>query len=73
MFQGQFQTTRPMTTAHLAQTMALLTLTSDELQQKIESELASNPALEIVEKDVPHLSSMIPDTEIARFAAFPKS
>jgi RNA polymerase sigma-54 factor len=50
MFQGQFQTTRPMTTAHLAQTMALLTLTSDELQQKIESELSANPALEIVEE-----------------------
>lgn len=50
MFQGQFQSQRPITTAHLAQTMALLTLTSDELQQKIESELSSNPALEIIEE-----------------------
>jgi RNA polymerase sigma-54 factor len=39
-----------MTTAHLAQTMALLTLTSDELQQKIESELSTNPALEVIEE-----------------------
>jgi RNA polymerase sigma-54 factor len=39
-----------MTTAHLAQTMALLTLTAEELGQKIESELASNPALEVVEE-----------------------
>jgi RNA polymerase sigma-54 factor len=50
MFQVQYQSTRPMTTAHLAQTMALLTLTTEELQQKIESELASNPALEVVEE-----------------------
>jgi RNA polymerase sigma-54 factor len=39
-----------MTTAHLAQTMALLTLTTEELNEKIESELASNPALEVVEE-----------------------
>ena len=50
MFQVQYQSTRPMTTAHLAQTMTLLTLTTDELRQKIESELSSNPALEIVEE-----------------------
>ncbi len=50
MFQVQFHTTRPATTAHLAQTMTLLSLTSAELQQQIEAELASNPALELVEK-----------------------
>jgi RNA polymerase sigma-54 factor len=50
MFQIPYQSTRPMTTAHLAQTMALLTLTAEELGQKIESELASNPALEVVEE-----------------------
>jgi len=38
---------RPQTTAHLAQTMTLLELSNDELRQKIERELASNPALEI--------------------------
>ena len=41
---------RPLTTAHLAQTMTLLSLTTEELQQEIDSELASNPALEIVEE-----------------------
>lgn len=50
MFQGPMATNRPMTTAHLAQTMALLTLTAEELNEKIESELAANPALEIVEE-----------------------
>jgi RNA polymerase sigma-54 factor len=39
--------TRPLTTAHLAQTMSLLELTAGELRQKIESELAANPALEL--------------------------
>ena len=37
-------------TAHLAQTMTLLELTTEELRQKIEAELASNPALELVEE-----------------------
>ena len=50
MFQVQFHTTRPATTAHLAQTMALLTLTGEELHQQIEAELAANPALELVEE-----------------------
>ena len=40
---------RPLTTAHLAQTMSLLELTAAELNQKIEAELASNPALELKE------------------------
>lgn len=50
MFQVQYHTTRPATTAHLAQTMTLLSLTNAELQQQIEAELAANPALELVEK-----------------------
>jgi RNA polymerase sigma-54 factor len=41
---------RPQTTAHLAQTMALLELTTLELHQKIEAELARNPALELIEE-----------------------
>jgi len=40
---------RPLTTAHLAQTMTLLGLTAMELRQKIEDELAKNPALELIE------------------------
>ena len=62
MFQIHYTTTRPMTTAHLAQTMALLTLNADELGQKIESELASNPALEVVEeRRCPNCHRLIPE------------
>lgn len=51
MLSQTFRTSiRPMTTAHLAQTMSLLELSNEELRQKIEAELASNPALEISEE-----------------------
>jgi RNA polymerase sigma-54 factor len=50
MFQRHYQVLRPLTTAHLAQTMTLLSLTVGELRQQIDSELASNPALELVEE-----------------------
>lgn len=52
MFQTHrhLHTIRPLTTAHLAQTMSLLSLTAGELRQQIEAELASNPALELVEE-----------------------
>ena len=50
MFQLHYQTSKPITTAHLAQTMTLLSLTVEELNQKVESELSSNPALEITEE-----------------------
>jgi len=43
---------RPLTTAHLAQTMALIELSAVELEQKIQAELARNPALEV--KDPRH-------------------
>jgi RNA polymerase sigma-54 factor len=43
---------RPLTTAHLAQTMALIELSAVELEQKVQSELAQNPALEV--KDTRH-------------------
>ena len=42
--------THPVTTAHLAQTMSLLELTAAELRQKVEAELANNPALELREE-----------------------
>ncbi|MCL5429061.1 MAG: hypothetical protein M1347_04560 [Chloroflexi bacterium] len=45
----QSSTQRPQTTAHLAQTMSLLGLNSQELSQKIEAALASNPALDLLE------------------------
>ncbi len=49
MFQIQNQELRPQITAHLAQTMSLLQMPSTEIRQKIRTELANNPALEIVE------------------------
>ncbi len=47
ILQYQSHALRPLTTAHLAQTMTLLELSGDELRQKIEAELSSNPALEL--------------------------
>jgi RNA polymerase sigma-54 factor len=50
LLQSQRPLLRPQTTAHLAQTMALLELTTAELRQKVEAELARNPALELIEE-----------------------
>jgi RNA polymerase sigma-54 factor len=50
MFQYQYTEIKPLTTAHLAQTMTLLSLSIDELQQEIDAQLAKNPALEIIEE-----------------------
>jgi len=50
LLQSQRHMLRPQTTAHLAQTMALLELTTLELRQKVEAELARNPALELIEE-----------------------
>lgn len=41
---------RQQPTAHLAQTMFLLELTAVELRQRVENELARNPALELLEE-----------------------
>jgi len=49
MFQIQNHELRPQITAHLAQTMSLLQMPATEIRQKIRTELANNPALEIVE------------------------
>ncbi|MEJ2598679.1 MAG: hypothetical protein P8Z00_10130 [Anaerolineales bacterium] len=48
LLQSQSHALRPLTTAHLAQTMTLLGLSTQELRQKIDSELSSNPALELI-------------------------
>lgn len=50
MLQAHYQALRPLATAHLAQTMTLLSLTAGELRQQIEAELSANPALELVEE-----------------------
>jgi RNA polymerase sigma-54 factor len=52
MFQVQDQSQRPLTTAHLAQTMSLLLLSNMELRDTVMAELSSNPALELVEETV---------------------
>lgn len=46
--QGHYQTQSPMTSAHIAQTMTLLYMTTTELLQTIDVELSKNPALEVV-------------------------
>jgi RNA polymerase sigma-54 factor len=45
--QGQHQSQSPMTSAHIAQTMTLLYMTTTELLQTIDVELSKNPALEV--------------------------
>lgn len=50
LLQRQIPSIKPLTTAHLAQTMTLLELSAVELKQKVESELSHNPALELVEE-----------------------
>jgi RNA polymerase sigma-54 factor len=61
LLQTQSHNLRPLTTAHLAQTMTLLELTGDELRQKIEATLASNPALELMEETrCPHCHRLLP-------------
>ncbi len=52
MLQLQDQSLRPLTTAHLAQTMTLLTLPNEELRQRILTELANNPALELIDQHI---------------------
>jgi RNA polymerase sigma-54 factor len=47
LLQRQTPALRPLTTAHLAQTMTLLNLNADELGQTVETALATNPALEL--------------------------
>ena len=74
MFQTHQQTLRPLTTAHLAQTMTLLSLTADELREQIESELASNPALELIEeRRCPTCHRLLPSKGICPTCSSPKS
>lgn len=74
MFQLQNQTQRHLTTAHLAQTMTLLSLTAEELYQKIESELASNPALEMVEeRRCPTCGRLLQNQESCPICSRPKT
>lgn len=74
MFQTHQQAIRPLTTAHLAQTMTLLSLTADELREQIESELASNPALELIEeRRCPGCHRLLPPKGVCPTCSSPKS
>ena len=55
MLQIQETSLRPLTTAHLAQTMSLLVLSNRELRERVLEELNANPALELLEE--PHCPS----------------
>lgn len=63
MYQIQEQSLRPLTTAHLAQTMSLLALSNLDLRQRIFEELTANPALELVDERVcPTCQRRLPKT-----------
>ena len=65
---------RPLTTAHLAQTMALLALPATELAQKIEAAIANNPALEVrEERRCPTCRRALPETGPCPRCSQPKS
>ncbi|MGH2621532.1 MAG: RNA polymerase factor sigma-54 [Anaerolineales bacterium] len=52
MLQLQDHSLRHVATAHLAQTMSLLSLSNEELKDKVMEELAKNPALELLDEIV---------------------
>ncbi len=63
---------RPLTTAHLAQTMTLLELTGEELRQKIEATLASNPALDLMEETrCPHCHRILTGRKVCPSCSAP--
>lgn len=73
MFQLQHPHLRPVTTAHLAQTMTLLNQTVDELYEQIQKELA-NPALELVEeRRCPSCHRVLPQTGSCPVCSLPSS
>ena len=72
MFQRQIQEIKPLTTAHLAQTMTLLHMTIDEIKQQIDSELSSNPALEMRdERRCPTCNRLLQERERCPICSLP--
>ena len=49
MLQTQKTQIKTITTAHIAQTMTFLNMSADEVKERVESELANNPALEYLD------------------------
>ncbi|KUK45869.1 MAG: RNA polymerase sigma-54 factor, partial [Anaerolinea thermophila] len=73
-YQGQNQVQSPMTSAHIAQTMTLLYMTSTELLQTIDLELSKNPALELVnERRCPMCGRKLPPQGPCPICSQPKS
>jgi RNA polymerase sigma-54 factor len=72
--QGQYQKQSPLTSAHIAQTMTLLYMTSAELLQEIDLELSKNPALELVrERRCPSCGRKLPETGPCPVCSQPKT
>lgn len=72
--QGQHQSQSPLTSAHIAQTMTLLYMTSTELLQEIDLELSKNPALEVIdERRCPMCGRKLPPTGPCPICCRPKS
>jgi RNA polymerase sigma-54 factor len=73
MYQKQQTVHRQKTTSHLAQTMTLLSMTAEELGEKISSELAANPALELLdERRCPGCGRLLHPREICPTCSQPK-
>jgi len=72
--QGQNQIQSPMTSAHIAQTMTLLYMTSTELLQSIDVELSKNPALELIrERRCPMCGRKLPPQGPCPICSQPKT
>lgn len=72
--QGQNQVQSPMTSAHIAQTMTLLHMTSTELLQTIDVELSKNPALELInERRCPMCGRKLPPQGPCPICSQPKT
>jgi len=73
-YQGQQQTQSPMASAHIAQTMTLLYMTSTELLQTIDVELSKNPALELInERRCPMCGRKLPPEGPCPICSQPKT
>jgi len=72
--QGQQQSQSPLTSAHIAQTMTLLSMTSTELLQTIDLELSKNPALELInDRRCPMCGRKLPPSGPCPVCSQPKS
>jgi RNA polymerase sigma-54 factor len=72
--QGQHQTQSPMTSAHIAQTMTLLYMTSTELLQSIDLEVSKNPAIELIDDHrCPMCGRRLPPSGPCPFCSQPKT